>query len=131
MCVFHHQGSGLWYKGSKFHRVLAGQCVQGGDFTNGDGTGGRSIYENTPHGDAWGYFKDESYELGHERGSLSLACQKEPNTNKSQFFVCLKRQANWDGGCCLVVILVGEQFNICTVIQQSLKKILNLTEQRK
>ncbi len=84
-------GKPLTFRKTKFHRVIPGFVIQGGDFIFQNGSGGESVFGKK--------FKDERAGLQrkHDRRGLLSMGNSGKNSNSSQFFLTFDKTPQCDG----------------------------------
>lgn len=73
-----------FYNGTKFHRVIPGFMIQGGDPNTVSGSPATWGTGGSPS-----KLKAEFNSVSHKRGIVSMARSQDPNSASSQFFICV------------------------------------------
>ena len=81
-----------FYDKTKFHRIIPGFMIQGGDINSRDNDG-----KNDGHGGPGWTVNAEFNDIPHKRGILSMARSSDPNSAGSQFFICVADAPHLDG----------------------------------
>lgn len=121
---------GASYRNCIVHRIVPHFCIQAGDYTKGDGTGGRSIFTQSspanPKTDMWGNFEDETPFLRHDSAGLLSMANNGRNRNSSQFFITLKPLAHLNGKH----VVFGRVLQGMDVVEKLSRLETNATTQR-
>ncbi|KAI2811289.1 anaphase promoting complex subunit cdc16 [Blomia tropicalis] len=107
-------GKPLHYKNIIFHRVVRNFMIQSGDFSQGNGKGGESIYGGT--------FPDESFDFKHDKPFLLSMANRGKNTNGSQFFITLVPTPHLDGVHVVFGHVISGQDVIMKIANQAVDK---------
>ena len=81
-----------YYDETKFHRIIPGFMIQGGDINSRD----NNPYNDGQGGPGW-TVDAEFNDIQHKRGILSMARSSDPNSAGSQFFICVSDAFHLDG----------------------------------
>ena len=112
------------YDGAPFHRVIDDFMIQGGDFTNKNGTGGHAAKYHEGYGDpeeesTWVIPDEFEKSLTNEYGAISMA-NAGPDTGGSQFFIIdAKEGTPWLDGKHAVFGKVVEGMDIVEEISET------------